>query len=121
MPVAFSNQLQRWKISKYSILLQVFGYFEGIKLIFSTNIAESSITIPNIEIVIDTGYAKFKQYDNNTDVNIVLFPQLPFLKSDWISKENVLQRKGRAGRTQNGKCYHLYSKARYESFMDKPV
>jgi HrpA-like RNA helicase len=75
---------------------------EGIrKVVFCTNIAETSLTIDNIGFVIDCGYAKQKNYNPKTNMDsLVTIP---------ISKVQAIQRKGRAGRTQEGKCLRLYS------------
>jgi len=80
------------------------------KIVISTNIAESSVTINDIVYVVDCGMAKMKKYDaeNNADR----------LHVDWISKANSKQRKGRAGRLRNGEVYKLYSKQKENSFLD---
>ncbi|BFY97660.1 hypothetical protein BsWGS_00700 [Bradybaena similaris] len=84
---------------------------QGIrKIILSTNIAETSITINDVVFVIDCGKVKEKTYDALTS--------LTMLKSNWISKASALQRKGRAGRCQSGKCYHLFSRSRYMHLQD---
>ena len=69
------------------------------KIIVSTNIAETSLTIEGVRIVIDTGIAKKSSYDPIRGVNVLL-PQL-------ISKSAADQRAGRAGRTSSG-YYWLY-------------
>lgn len=83
------------------------------KIVLSTNIAETSLTIEDIVFVIDSGKAKEKSFDSMTGVTQ--------LKSVWISKASVNQRRGRAGRCQPGICYHLFSSARYESMSQFPV
>lgn len=80
------------------------------KIILSTNIAETSITINDVVYVVDSGKVKEKTYDALTS--------LTALKSNWISKASALQRKGRAGRCQPGKCYHLFSRSRYMHLQD---
>ncbi|KAK7735596.1 hypothetical protein SLS53_007510 [Cytospora paraplurivora] len=77
------------------------------KVILSTNIAETSVTIPDVQYVIDTGKVRQVQYDNSTRVS--------WLQNSWISKSNAKQRAGRAGRVQNGHYLALYSKARHEA------
>ncbi|XP_071093269.1 uncharacterized protein [Haliotis cracherodii] len=75
------------------------------KIVFATNSAETSITIPGIKYVIDTGLAKEKRYDprrNMSTLSVVL-----------ISRSSADQRKGREGRTGPGKCYRLYSEETY--------
>ena len=64
------------------------------KIVLSTNIAETSVTIDNVTVVIDTGRVKEKAYDPHT--------KLSCLKSGWVSQSSARQRKGRAGRTRAG-------------------
>jgi len=71
------------------------------KIILATKLAESSITIDGVKIVIDSGYDKDSYYDSKKGINI--------LEIDWISKASAQQRAGRAGRTAPGICYRLYS------------
>ncbi|KAI9799655.1 MAG: hypothetical protein M1833_003970 [Piccolia ochrophora] len=78
------------------------------KIILATNIAETSITIPDVQYVIDTGKHREKQYDQ--------VRRITRLQCTWISKSNAKQRAGRAGRVQNGNYSALYSKSRHESF-----
>ncbi|KAK7300204.1 hypothetical protein RJT34_11041 [Clitoria ternatea] len=80
------------------------------KIILSTNIAETAITIDDIVYVIDTGRMKEKSYDPYNNVST--------LQSSWISKASARQREGRAGRCQPGICYHLYSMIRAASLPD---
>ncbi|XP_067685396.1 uncharacterized protein [Haliotis asinina] len=75
------------------------------KIVFATNSAETSITIPGIKYVIDTGLAKEKRYDPRRNMSI--------LSVVLISRSSADQRKGRAGRTGPGKCYRLYSEETY--------
>lgn len=77
------------------------------KIILSTNIAETAITIDDVVYVLDTGRMKEKSYDPYNNVST--------LHSSWISKASAKQREGRAGRCQPGICYHLYSKLRAAS------
>ena len=78
------------------------------KIILGTNIAETSITIPDVKYVVDTGKIREKNYDQSS--------RITKLQCTWISKSNAKQRAGRAGRVQNGHYYALYTKSRYESF-----
>ncbi|KAG5053297.1 hypothetical protein JHK87_005495 [Glycine soja] len=80
------------------------------KIVLSTNIAETAITIDDIVYVIDTGRMKEKSYDPYNNVST--------LQSSWISKASAKQREGRAGRCQPGICYHLYSRTRAASLPD---
>lgn len=77
------------------------------KIILSTNIAETSVTIPDVQYVVDTGKLREKQYDQIRRITMLL--------CTWISKSNSKQRAGRAGRVQNGNYYALFSKERYDS------
>ncbi|KAL6570508.1 hypothetical protein OROGR_000058 [Orobanche gracilis] len=83
------------------------------KIVLSTNIAETSITIEDVVYVIDSGRMKEKNYDPYNNVST--------LQSSWISKANAKQREGRAGRCQPGICYHLFSKTRADSLPDFQV
>ncbi|KAI9681830.1 MAG: hypothetical protein M1829_000575 [Trizodia sp. TS-e1964] len=77
------------------------------KIILSTNIAESSVTIPDVVHVIDSGKVREKQYDPIRRVSK--------LQVTWISQSNCKQRAGRAGRVQEGNYYAIFSKERYNS------
>jgi ATP-dependent RNA helicase DHX57 len=80
----------------------VFKKFPGYrKVVLSTNIAETSITIEDISYVIDTGKVKETRYDQQT--------RCQALVETWVSRANALQRMGRAGRVAKGKCFQLYS------------
>ncbi|MFT5431835.1 MAG: ATP-dependent helicase HrpA, partial [Myxococcota bacterium] len=79
------------------------------KVILSTNIAETSITIDGVASVIDLGLAKVPSYDPRTGVST--------LREEPVSKASASQRTGRAGRTAPGICYRLYSK---RQFQDRP-
>ena len=76
------------------------------KIILGTNIAETSITIPDVQYVVDTGKLRETQYDQSRRISQLL--------CTWISKSNSKQRAGRAGRVQNGNYYALFTKERYE-------
>ena len=83
----------------------------GRKIIVATNIAESSITIDGIVYVVDPGFTKQKVFNPRGKMESLLI--------NIISKENADQRAGRAGRTQNGKCFRLYTKESYEKELKK--
>lgn len=77
---------------------------DGYRLcIVSTNVAETSLTIPHIKYVVDCGKTKVKLYDKVTGVTSYMVT--------WTSKASADQRAGRAGRTGPGHCYRLYSSA----------
>lgn len=80
------------------------------KLVISTNIAETSITVDDIEVVIDCGRAKEMSYDSSLRV--------PTLNTSWVSRASAKQRAGRAGRTAPGFCLHLFSRNR-EALLDE--
>ena len=71
------------------------------KIIVSTNVAETSLTIEGVRVVIDTGTAKKLRYDRNRGINSLL--------TEPISKSSAEQRSGRAGRTGPGYCFRLWS------------
>ncbi|RPB20759.1 P-loop containing nucleoside triphosphate hydrolase protein [Terfezia boudieri ATCC MYA-4762] len=77
------------------------------KIIFSTNIAETSVTIPDVQYVVDTGKMREKQYEQQR--------RITQLVCTWVSKSNSKQRAGRAGRVQNGNYYALFTNKRLES------
>lgn len=81
----------------------------GKKIILSTNIAETSITVPGVFYVIDSGKIKMK-YLYNTTITY---------KEEYISKHSAIQRTGRAGRVAPGVCFRMYSGARYETFREE--
>ena len=77
------------------------------KVVISTNIAETSITIDGITTVIDAGTAKMNYYNPRTFTSSLI--------EGPISKASANQRKGRAGRTRPGVCYRLYTREEFES------
>ncbi|XP_048042630.1 3'-5' RNA helicase YTHDC2 [Megalobrama amblycephala] len=83
------------------------------KIILSTNIAETSITVNDVVFVIDSGKVKEKAYDALNNVTM--------LKMVWISKASALQRKGRAGRCRPGICFHLFSRLRFNNMLEHQI
>ncbi|XP_035489610.1 ATP-dependent RNA helicase DHX30 [Scophthalmus maximus] len=83
------------------------------KIVLATNVAETSITIDDIVYVVDTGTHKEQNYDARTKVSC--------LDTVWISRSNVTQRKGRAGRCQPGQSYHLFPREQLESMTTFPI
>lgn len=74
------------------------------KIILSTNIAQTSLTIAGISTVIDTGLEKVSLYNHSNAMNS--------LNMSFISQESAIQRAGRAARLGNGKCYKLWHKSK---------
>ncbi|CAK4072233.1 unnamed protein product [Aphanomyces euteiches] len=83
------------------------------KVIVSTNVAETSITINDIVVVVDAGKAKEMAYDAINKRSI--------LAEQWISQAAADQRKGRAGRVRPGVCYRLFSMNRFEKMAHQPT
>ncbi|XP_054721119.1 putative pre-mRNA-splicing factor ATP-dependent RNA helicase PRP1 isoform X2 [Uloborus diversus] len=81
----------------------------GRKVVVSTNIAETSLTIDGVVFVIDPGFAKQKVYNPRIRVESLLVSP--------ISKASAQQRAGRAGRTRPGKCFRLYTEKAYKTEM----
>jgi ATP-dependent RNA helicase DHX37/DHR1 len=83
---------------------------EGVRLIVvATNIAETSITIPDISYVVDSGRQKCRNYHAGTGV--------ASYDVMWISRAAADQRAGRAGRTGPGHCYRMFSSSMYSRHM----
>uniref|UniRef100_A0A4W5PYT4 YTH N6-methyladenosine RNA binding protein C2 n=1 Tax=Hucho hucho TaxID=62062 RepID=A0A4W5PYT4_9TELE len=80
------------------------------KIILSTNIAETSITVNDVVFVIDAGKKSFDALNHVT-----------MLKMVWISKASSLQQKGRAGRCRPGICFHLFSRLRFNNMLEYQV
>ncbi|XP_068320129.1 probable pre-mRNA-splicing factor ATP-dependent RNA helicase DEAH9 isoform X2 [Pyrus communis] len=79
------------------------------KVVISTNIAETSITLEGVVYVVDSGFSKQRFYNPITDIeNLVVAP---------ISKASARQRTGRAGRVRPGKCYRLYTEEYFAKEM----
>lgn len=76
--------------------------------VVATNVAETSLTIPGIKYVIDCGKVKKRFYDKVTGVSS--------FRVEWTSQASADQRAGRAGRTEPGHCYRLYSSAVFSDF-----
>ncbi len=78
------------------------------RIILSTNVAETSLTIPDVKFCIDSGLARISRYNPRT--------RIQELQIEMISQASVRQRRGRCGRTADGICVHLYSEYDYERF-----
>jgi len=88
---------------------RVFKRLPGRKIVVATNVAETSITIPGIKYVVDTGLARISQYLPRSRTTAL--PVVP------ISKSSADQRMGRCGRTANGVCIRLYTE---EDYANRP-
>ncbi|MCX7076322.1 MAG: ATP-dependent RNA helicase HrpA, partial [Methylococcales bacterium] len=78
-----------------------------IRIVLSTNVAETSLTVPNIRGVIDTGHARISRYSPRSKIQ-----RLPI---ERISQSSANQRAGRCGRVAEGICIRLYSREDYEA------
>ncbi|KAK5618513.1 ATP-dependent RNA helicase dhx29 [Crenichthys baileyi] len=83
------------------------------KIVLSTNIAETGVTISDVVFVIDSGKTKENKYHESS--------QMSSLVETFVSKASALQRQGRAGRVRNGFCFRLYPKYRFDAFMDYSI
>src|ERR1700760_343930 len=79
------------------------------KVILSTNIAETSVTVPGVRYVIDSGKMKIKHFRTRLGLESLLVKP--------VSKSSAIQRKGRAGREAAGHCYRLYTEQDYEALQ----
>lgn len=86
---------------------KVFAPHTGRRIVLATNVAETSLTVPGIRYVIDTGTARISRYSQRTKVQ-----RLPI---EPISQASARQRAGRSGRVADGICIRLYSEEDFES------
>jgi len=86
---------------------RVFERHTRRRVVLATNVAETSLTVPGIRYVVDTGYARISRYSYRTKVQ-----RLPI---EPISKASANQRKGRCGRVEAGVCIRLYSEEDFEA------
>ncbi|KAG0702732.1 P-loop containing nucleoside triphosphate hydrolase protein [Suillus ampliporus] len=93
--------------------LAVFANAKRWKIIAATNVAETSITIEDIIYVVDSGKVKETGYDPESGLSL--------LKEKWVTHAAARQRRGRAGRTQPGVCYKLYTRKQEEKMGRFPV
>jgi ATP-dependent helicase HrpB len=80
--------------------------YDQPKVVVATNVAETSITIDGVRLVIDSGLARVARYDANRGINTLLVEKISQASSD--------QRAGRAGRTAPGRCVRLWSRAEHD-------
>ncbi|MDD9957897.1 MAG: ATP-dependent RNA helicase HrpA [Gammaproteobacteria bacterium] len=90
--------------------IKIFSSHKGRRIVLATNVAETSITVPGIKYVIDTGFARISRYSVQSKVQ-----RLPI---ESISQASANQRQGRCGRISNGICIRLYSE---EDFNARPL
>ncbi len=86
---------------------RVFAPHTGRRIVLATNVAETSLTVPGIRYVVDTGTARISRYSQRTKVQ-----RLPI---EPISRASAAQRAGRCGRLADGVCIRLYSQADHAS------
>ena len=89
---------------------RVFQRMPGRRVVLATNVAETSLTIPGIAYVVDSGLARINRYDVRTGVSQLFVED--------ISRASADQRKGRCGRVQSGVCFRLYEE---QDFVTRPV
>ncbi|MFC3151276.1 ATP-dependent helicase HrpB [Litoribrevibacter euphylliae] len=80
------------------------------KIVLTTSIAETSLTIEGVRVVIDSGLARVPEYDPKT--------AMTRLKTERVSKASAKQRAGRAGRLEAGVCYRLWSEEQHQSLAN---
>ena len=80
--------------------------YDQPKVVIATNVAETSITIDGVRLVIDSGLARIPRYDANRGINTLLVEK--------ISQSSADQRAGRAGRTAPGRCVRLWSRLEHD-------
>lgn len=81
--------------------MKVFKPHQGRRIVLSTNVAETSLTVPGIRYVIDPGYARISRYSSRNKVQR--------LQIERVSQASADQRKGRCGRVEAGVCIRMYS------------
>eukprot|EP00927_Polykrikos_kofoidii_P049295 TRINITY_DN43372_c0_g1_i1.p1 TRINITY_DN43372_c0_g1~~TRINITY_DN43372_c0_g1_i1.p1 ORF type:complete len:1193 (-),score=186.31 TRINITY_DN43372_c0_g1_i1:182-3760(-) len=80
------------------------------KIICATNVAETSVTVPDVTVVIDSCRERRNQVDKNSNT--------PMLREQWCAKDSLKQRRGRAGRVMPGVCFRLLPEANVERLPD---
>jgi ATP-dependent helicase HrpA len=85
--------------------MRVFQTMAARRIVLATNVAETSLTIPGIVYVVDSGLARVNRYNPRTGITQLLV--------EPISRASADQRKGRAGRVRSGVCYRLYEQDDY--------
>ena len=88
---------------------RIFTPSEQRRIIFSTNIAETSLTLPRVRVVVDSGFERSMRFVAHAGVGRLELKQ--------ISVASAMQRAGRAGRVAEGHCYRLWSEQQQQSFQ----
>jgi ATP-dependent helicase HrpB len=83
------------------------------KVVLATSIAETSLTIEGVKIVIDSGFARFSKFDPKSG--------LSRLETVQITKDSADQRAGRAGRLSAGVCYRMWTKANQDRLIEHRI
>lgn len=78
------------------------GAVQGRKVVLATSIAETSLTLPDIRVVVDAGRARRARFDPNSGMSRLV--------TERVTKAEAEQRRGRAGRVAEGVCYRLWTK-----------
>ena len=107
------EQKQATSESEYKKLKDEKGYPYSRKIVICTNVAESSLTVDGIVYVIEPGFEYEESYEPNGRVRSLL--------EHTVSQSSIIQRKGRAGRTRPGVCFHLYSERDFNRFEKFPI
>ena len=81
------------------------------KIVLATNIAETSLTIEGIRIIIDTGFVRVSRFDSRSGMSR--------LETVKVSKDSADQRQGRAGRLEPGVCYRLWTAAEHQNLLQR--
>lgn len=104
-----------WKIIAATNVAEVCDFLPGLPYLLadSERLPQTSITIDDVVYVIDAGKVKETQYDPETS--------LSRLVETWVTRAAAKQRRGRAGRTQPGICYKLYTKKQETTMAKFPV
>lgn len=94
-------------------LQRLFTPTKNPRVVLTTNVAETSLTVPNVTAVIDSGLERISEYEESKDITT--------LRLSRITLQNAIQRTGRAGRTQEGVCIRLWEQAEEEFFCPEII
>ncbi len=89
---------------------RIFQHSGKRRIILSTNVAETSLTIPGIRFVVDSGLVRLSRFNPKSGIQE--------LRLEFISKASARQRRGRCGRVGEGVCIHLYAESELENADD---